>query len=145
MIQEHLPRIIQSIIALPLLILTISHWNDNQIGQNLINLSATATFVIGLDYIIIIYRWLMNHQESFHYELTIIFGMLYLIGKLFEKFHPSENEIPFNKICEYNLIGIISVNLAFVIFILIVLIIYAIRQIYRLMTETLLSTNQNLE
>ena len=99
MIQEHLSRIIQSIIALPLLILTISHWNDNQIGQNLINLSATATYVIGLDYIIILYRWFMNHQESFDYELTIIFGMLFLIGKLFEKFHPSENQIPFNTIC----------------------------------------------
>ena len=40
--------------------------------------------------------------------------MLFLIGKLFEKFHPSENEIPFNAICEYNLIGIITINFAFI-------------------------------
>jgi hypothetical protein len=61
MIQEHLSRIIQSLVALPLLILTISHWIENRIGQNLINLSTVATYAIGLDYIIIAYRWFMNY------------------------------------------------------------------------------------
>lgn len=48
-----------------------------------------ATYCIGLDYIIIFYRWFMNYQESFHYELTIIFGMVFVLCKLFEKFHPT--------------------------------------------------------
>ncbi len=62
MIQDHLSRIVQSLIALPLLILTISHWNENRIGQNLINLTTVSTYAIGLDYIIILYRWVMNFQ-----------------------------------------------------------------------------------
>ncbi len=71
--------------------------------------------------------------------------MLYVLCKLFEKFHPTENHQPFNAVCEYNLVTIIGVNLLFVLFLVLVLFIYACRQIYRLMSETLLSTNQNLE
>lgn len=111
----------------------------------MINLSTVATYGIGLDYIIIFYRWFMNYQESFHYELTIIIGMVFVLCKLFEKFHPTENHLPFNNICEYNLIIIIGVNLLFVAFLMLMLFAYACRQIYRLMTETLLSANQNLE
>lgn len=48
MIQEHLSRIIQSVIALPLLILTISNWSSNRLGQNILNLSSVAVYVVGL-------------------------------------------------------------------------------------------------
>ena len=109
------------------------------------NLSSTAVYVIGLEYIIIVYRWLMGFQENCHYELTILFGTLFFLSKLFEKFHPSDNSTPFNIICEYNLIVIIAANLLFVIFLLLLIFAYACRQIYRLMTETLLSASQNLE
>jgi hypothetical protein len=71
--------------------------------------------------------------------------MLFFLCKLFEKFHPTENELAFNNICEYNLIIIIGLNLLFIFFVILVLLVYACRQIYRLLTETLLSANQNLE
>lgn len=145
MIQEHISRIVQSLVALPLLILTISHWNENRIGQNMMNLSSTAVYVIGLEYIVIAYRWLMGFQENCHYELTIAFGSLFFLSKLFEKFHPSDNGTPFNKVCEYNLEIILGANILFVLLLLLLIFAYACRQIYRLMTETLLSASQNLE
>jgi hypothetical protein len=40
---------------------------------------------------------------------------------------------------------VIGANILFILFILLVILAYACRQIYRLMTETLLSANQNLE
>lgn len=91
MIQDHISRIVQSIIALPLLILTISFWGSNHLGQNLMNLSTVVVYAIGLEYIIIAYRWFMNYQESLHYELTILFGMVFFLCKLFEKYHPTNN------------------------------------------------------
>lgn len=39
----------------------------------------------------------------------------------------------------------LTVNIIFLVFMMIVVILYALRQIYRLMTETLLSTNANLQ
>ena len=60
--QEHLSRFVQSIIALPFLILTITHISDNHIGQNIINLTTVSLYVIGLDNILILYRWIINKQ-----------------------------------------------------------------------------------
>lgn len=62
-IYEHVPRIIQTIIALPLLIITLAHCNDNHIGQNTINFSTAIMWVVGLDHIIIPYRWFIDKQS----------------------------------------------------------------------------------
>jgi hypothetical protein len=111
----------------------------------MLNLSAVAVYVIGLEYIIIGYRWAMGFQDNCHYELTILFGTLFLLCKLFEKFHPSQNDTGFNSVCEYNLIVVLAINLLFVLLLMVVILAYACRQVYRLMAETLLSASQNLE
>ena len=87
----------------------------------------------------------MGFQENCHYELTILFGTILFLCKLFEKFHPSEKDLNFNSFCEYNMIIIIGANIVFAIFLMLVVMAYACRQVYRLMTETLLSASQNLE
>lgn len=61
--KEHIPRILQSIIAIPLIILTIINWNNNQMGQDVINITTVLIYLIGLDHIIIIYRWIINEQS----------------------------------------------------------------------------------
>ncbi len=70
---------------------------------------------------------------------------LLLVGKLFEKHHPTEMDNSFNSICEFNVMAMLYANFVFILFMMGVLVLYACRQVYRLMTETLLSANANLE
>lgn len=57
------PRIVQLLIAAPLLVLTITHFHMNRVGQNIINLAAVVIFIIGLDNIIMLYRFYINKQS----------------------------------------------------------------------------------
>lgn len=41
-------RIVESVVAFILLILTIIYWNRNQLGQNLINFEAVGMWAVGL-------------------------------------------------------------------------------------------------
>jgi hypothetical protein len=60
---EYAPRIVQLVLAVPLLVLTITHFYWNKIGQNIINFTAVAIFVVGLDNIIMLYRFYLNKQS----------------------------------------------------------------------------------
>jgi hypothetical protein len=60
---EYAPRIVQLVLAVPLLVLTITHLYWNKIGQNIINFTAVAIFVVGLDNIIMLYRFYLNKQS----------------------------------------------------------------------------------
>lgn len=113
------------------------------IGQNIINLETVALWAIGLEQIVLFYCWLISKQ-NYEYELGLLLFVFFLVGKLFEKYHPTEVHIEFNSICEYSVLFILAFNVLFLLFMMLVLILYATRQIYRLMTETLLSTNANL-
>ena len=52
--------------------------------------------------------------------------------------------VEFNVYCKYNILVPLIINLAFILLIMLVVLLYAIRHVYRLMTETLLSANSNL-
>ena len=142
--QEHIPRIVQTIVALPLLVVTLAHWNDNHIGQNTINFSTAMMWVVGFDHLVVPYRWLIDKQ-SYEYELTVIVGALFMMGRLFEKFNPTPNDMVFNAVCTWHFILVLGLNLLFFVLLLLTIFLYACRQVYRLQTETLLSTSQNLE
>ena len=143
-IVEYIPRIVQTIIALPMLILTMTYWNQNQIGENTINFATVVMYVIGFDHIIIPYRWIID-KKAYEYELAILTSIFFFLGKLFEKFQPSDNDLIFNRVCEWHYIIVIGANVLFFVVILMTLLAFSCRQIYRLQTETLLSTSQNLE
>ena len=76
-----LVRIPQICIALVLGIFTLTHWSQNHIGQNIINITATLIFIIGLDNIVFFYRWYINKQ-SIEYEATFIVLSLFVLGNL---------------------------------------------------------------
>jgi len=48
MLQDHILKIVQALIALVLLILTIVFWKGNHIGANIINFEAVILWIIGL-------------------------------------------------------------------------------------------------
>ena len=56
-IKEHIGRIIQTIIAIPFLVFTLLYWNDNRLGQNIINLTTVLFYIIGADHVLLFYRW----------------------------------------------------------------------------------------
>lgn len=60
---EYLIRGSQLFVALILLILTITRFSWNHIGQNVINLTAVGIFVIGLDNMVMLYRIYVNKQS----------------------------------------------------------------------------------
>lgn len=60
---EYVIRGSQLFIALILLILTITRISWNQIGQNIINFTAVAIFVLGLDNLIMVYRIYINKMS----------------------------------------------------------------------------------
>lgn len=80
--KEYAPRIVQLVIAIPLLILTITHFYWNKIGQNIINLTAVAIFIVGLDNIIMFYRFYINKQ-SIEFEATFALFCMLTLGVLF--------------------------------------------------------------
>jgi hypothetical protein len=55
-------RIIQSVVALVLLILTVVYWKLNHLGQNIINFETVCVWAIGLENIVIPFRWLTGKQ-----------------------------------------------------------------------------------
>lgn len=90
-------------------------------------------WAIGLEQITIAYRWLINKQ-NYEYELSLLLLVFFITAKLFEKYHPTELKVGFNSICEYSVGTMLAVNIIFLVFMMIVVILYALRQIYRLMT-----------
>jgi hypothetical protein len=71
--------------------------------------------------------------------------ILFITAHLFEKYHPTETKVQFNSICDYSVLALLAVNMGFLLFLVIVMVLYALRQIFRLMNETLLSTNATLQ
>lgn len=68
------------------------------------------------------------------------------LGVLFEKFNRSpEYNDEFNSACYIIDLLVIILNLIYLIGVLVTLGVYCIRQIYRLMTETLLTNSANLQ
>ena len=116
-----------------LLILTITHWSHNKIGQNIINLQTACMWAIGLEQLTLVYRWIINKHNN-EYELSLLFMTLFITANLFEKYHPTEQKIEFNYVCLYSVGTLLAVNSAFLVFSMVVLILYGLRQIYRLMT-----------
>ena len=144
MLQDHIPKIIQAIIALILLILTIVYWKNNHIGANIINFQAVILWIIGLENIIVPLRWYIGKQSK-EYEVSLLLFAIFTIGQLFEVYNPSHSQLQFNLFCRYNMLVPLLLNLAFMVLLMFVLILYAIRHVYRLITEQLLSINSNLQ
>lgn len=143
MLQDHILKIIQAIIALILLILTIVYWKDNHIGENIINFEAVILWIIGLEHIVIPFRWI-NGKQTFEYEVSLLLFSIYTLGQLFRTDNPNHVMIKFNVYCKYNILVPLIINFVFILIVMLVVFLYAVRHIYRLMTENLLSTNTNL-
>jgi hypothetical protein len=60
---DYILRGSQLFVAVILLILTITRFQWNHIGQNIINLTAVGIFSLGLDNLIMIYRTYLNKQS----------------------------------------------------------------------------------
>jgi len=60
---EYILRGGQILIAVILLVLTITRFSWNHIGQNIINLTATSIFVLGVDNLLMLYRAYINKQS----------------------------------------------------------------------------------
>ena len=93
--KEYIPRIIQTTLTIPMIVLTVTSWHNNHIGQNLINLIAIVTLLIGMDNIIIFYRCYIDEQ-SVEIEATFVIFSTYVMAMLFEKFNRTENHSWFN-------------------------------------------------
>jgi len=85
---QYVVRGVQWLIAAILLGFTITRFSWNQIGQNIINLTAVGIFVLGLDNLIMAYRAYLNKQ-SFEFEATFVVFFLLFLGILLEKFNRS--------------------------------------------------------
>jgi hypothetical protein len=69
---------------------------------------------------------------------------IYVIGTLFETYNPTPTHMEYNTVCKYIVTIPLVTNLIFMMLMIVVLLVYAVRHVYRLMTETLLSANANL-
>ena len=91
------------------------------------------------------YRCFLNKQ-SIEYEATFILMILLFLSVLFEKFNRSERYYePFNSMCYVIDFGVLILNLLYLCGVGAVLGAYAVRHVYRLMTETLLTNAANLQ
>ena len=115
----------------------IMHWTHNKIGQKIINLEAVCMWAMGLENLILVYRLIINKQNR-EYEFSIIFMVLFRHRSLVWKV-PSYKEKDF---VQFQLPLYLQQICVFC-FLVIVTILYALRQVYRLMTKTLLSPNEN--
>lgn len=106
-------------------------------------MEAVGLWIIGIDNIVVPYRWVIN-DSRFEYEVSMVLGAFFGLGKLFQKFYPTQVDNKFNSFCECTILIILYLNLAFLLAMMLVLLLYCFRHIYRLMTETLLSSNTNL-
>lgn len=69
-----------------------------------------------------------------------------MLGIIFENFNKSYGaNLPINLICKYSVIIVLALNATYYAFVLLILLAYLIRQIYRLMTETLLNAASNID
>ena len=124
----------QIFLAMILLVLSITRFSWNHIGQNIINLTAVGIFCMGWDNLIMLYRTYLNKQ-SFQFEATFIIMFLLFLGILFEKFNRSPNySEPFNAACYIIDVLVVALNLIYLIGVIATLGCYMIRHIYRLMT-----------
>ena len=68
-----------------------------------------------------------------------------MLGIIFESFNRSEGEdLAVNRISWYMIFVILILNASYYTAVILILIGYLVRQLYRLMTETLLSASNNL-
>jgi hypothetical protein len=120
-------------------------WNFNAIGQNLINLTACIMFLVGLDNIIVYYRCYIE-KSAFEAEATFIIFCLFMLGIIFENFNKSYgSNLIVNLICKYSIIAVLVLNFSYYAFVLVTLLAFLIRQIYRLMAETLLNAGASID
>lgn len=142
---EHTSRILQLCISAGFLVFTLIDWSYNRIGQNIINLTATSLFTLGLDRIVIVYQWYQG-SSAFEYQATFVVFCLLVLGRLFEKYNPSETAYThFNLVCGVTLLFYLLLNTLFLLACTVILMLYTCRQIYRLMTDALLSSTQSIQ
>lgn len=127
-------RIIQWVIAIGLIVGTSLSWRFNAFGQNMINITACLMFLAGLDNIIVYYRC-YKEKSAFEVEATFVIACLFILGIIFENFNKSYgSNLPVNIICKYSILVVLTLNISYFGFVLIILFAFLIRQIYRLMT-----------
>jgi hypothetical protein len=69
-----------------------------------------------------------------------------MLGIIFENFNKSYgSNLITNIICKYSIIVVLALNVSYYAFVLITLLAFLIRQIYRLMAETLLNAGASID
>lgn len=146
MIMRYVCIVTQEVCALALLVLCFMLLHDNHLGQNIINFTAALMLSLRLENIIAFYRLYVNSSCLESYA-TIATMTLFSIGKLIENYTPtvstSRNKY-LNHFCTIFLIVIISVNLLYYLISLLTLVLYIIKQLYKLAMGTILSSSATL-
>lgn len=133
------------VLGVGLVVVSSIYWHFNELGQNLINIVACLILLGGLDNIIIYYRC-YKEKSSYEHESTFVIFCLFMLGIIFENFNRSYGSaIWVNQLCKYMVITVLALNFSYYAGVLVILLMYFVRQIYRLMTETLLSANTNID
>jgi|JI6StandDraft_1071083.scaffolds.fasta_scaffold02541_16 hypothetical protein len=137
---------IQYIASAVLLVLVIIGSKQNQWGQNIINVGACLVLMVRLENILALYRLHLN-QSYFENQATVIMVTLVGIGKLGELYNPTSiyANRNLNIFCLLFLITVIAFNLVFYLIVVITLLCYMVRQLYKLMKGTLLSSQAMLQ
>jgi len=137
---------LQLVAAVVLLVLVIIGSKQNQWGQNIINVGACLVLMVRLENILALYRLHLN-QSYLENQATVMLVTLVGIGKLGELYNPTS---PYanpnlNRACLVFLVTVIALNLVFYVVMFITLLFYMIRQLYKLMNGTLLSSQAMLQ
>jgi hypothetical protein len=120
--------------------------HDNHLGQNIINITAAVMLSLRLENIIAFYRLYINSSCLESYA-TIATMTLFSLGKLIENYNPTvttSRSKYLNQFCSILLIIILSLNLMYYVISLLALVLYIIKQLYKLGMGTILSSSATL-
>lgn len=132
--------------SIVLLSFVILAGKSNQWGQNIINVGACLVLMVRLENIIAFYRLYIN-QSYLENQASVVMIAMVGIGRLGELYNPTSQYANrnLNQFCLIFLATVIGLNLLLYVLIAIALLSHMVRQLYKLMTGTLLSSQAMLQ